>query len=730
MKRITVRVLVKIFLMTLMTTPPVVAQMTWKDASLYFGLNQNLALPLLLKSDSSSVWVEQGFTVYAPKPVSGDKGHDLIKKGGGRFWFRADTKYYLNANIVYKGKADTVQLDGIFGPYINASTGYLYTGNLISSSDSTSFFYLNQKDTVVQTFVAKGYNNRNINLHIYSATKSKLRLTRSSDSLAGRIDIPHGGTLYIDGTYNARVFVKDGKLITGEDSTGGSVHQDYARFSEFVKTNVATFTDSAAIVVENSIMQIGAYNDRPSLAFVDSGHVIQRNHSILEIDVYDPGAVYTNVSNISGESFQLIDKAWTESFSDRIYLKSGNYKFEQPGDTIKAKWSAAYRTLIANDTVFYLPVIMLRNKSGVPQQIMGGNNVTVKQTLPGWVLEFYIEKEAGIIGRPQGWGYIRGRKIFMKKDATLKSVQDNGTYPNPVSVLYKDIISYKITVYNPGEVSASMITVVDTLPPYLDYVPSSMQGSASSSSISIGKDVFGAPGNPEQHLVWTVTGVVPSLDTVRLWYEATPASGACASQPLYINKAYIKIKDILGDSAMVETNKTYHQGAGISIVTFSASVGGQLFNAREQALDYRTSPRSGLLILPDSGYTFAGWSHDEYISLRGEKIKADSGMMHYEDVVIYGSVELRANFVPTVKKSDEKIIVQEKITENSDKVWSYDKDLYIRTKIGKIARIYTTEGILQRQLDITADGTTTVRLEQGVYIVTLDGGAGWKVVIE
>jgi hypothetical protein len=729
MKRITFLILLMTFLIALMTTRPVAAQMTWKDVKLYFRLNQNLTLPLILKGDSSSVWVEQGFTAYAPKPVTGDSNFDLIKKGGGRFWFRADSNFNFSANIVYKEKADTVQVDGVFGPYVNDSIGYLYTGNLISSNDSISFFYLNQKDTVVQTFVAKGYNNRNINLHIYNATKSKLRLTRSSDSLAGKVDIPHGGTLYIDGAYNARVFVKGGKLITGEDSIGGNIYKDYAKFSEFVNTNASTFTDMAAIVTDGSIMQIGAYNNRPSLVLVDSGNIIQMDRSVLEIDVYNPNdiTVFGNKSDISGESIERIDTAWAKSFSDRIYLKTGDYKFEQPGDTIKARWSPEYIASIAGDTVFYLPVIMLRNPAA-PQQITGEDNVTVKQSLPGWVLEFYIG-EASNERTQQGWGYIRGRKILMKKNAILNGVQDNGTYPNPVSVLFKDTILYELTVHNPGELAE--MTIIDTLPPYLDYVPTSMGHSYSGSGSPTfnGEQGGATPGNLEQHISWLITNV-PSLDTVRLQYKATPASGACASQPLYINMAYIKIKNILGDSAVVETNRTYHQGAGISVVIFSASVGGQLFNAREQALDYRTSPRSGILTVPDSGYTFAGWSHDEYMSLRGEKIEADSGLMYYGDIVVYGNVELRANFVPIAEKSGEKTIVQEKVTDNSDKVWSYDKDLYIRAKKGTITRIYTTEGILQRQLTVTADGTATVRLERGVYVVTLDGGAGWKIVIE
>jgi uncharacterized repeat protein (TIGR02543 family) len=43
---------------------------------------------------------------------------------------------------------------------------------------------------------------------------------------------------------------------------------------------------------------------------------------------------------------------------------------------------------------------------------------------------------------------------------------------------------------------------------------------------------------------------------------------------------------------------------------------------------------------------FAGWSHDDYISLRGERIEARSGIMHYDTLTVYGTVELRAAFAP------------------------------------------------------------------------------------
>ncbi|MDR0835543.1 MAG: hypothetical protein LBN11_03045, partial [Tannerella sp.] len=194
MKRITLFLLINI---ALAAAGPVAAQWAWQG-QLYFGVNQNLFLPVNIVGDVD-VTVAEGFTVRAPAYVRGN-GHTMIKKGGGRFLFQVANPDF-DANIVYVGKSDTVQLDGTFGQNMGATTtGFLYTGNIISSPDSISFFYLHQDNAVVQTFDAHGYNNTNTNLHIYSDKPSTFRLIHSSDSLAGKVELSSGGTLYIDGT--------------------------------------------------------------------------------------------------------------------------------------------------------------------------------------------------------------------------------------------------------------------------------------------------------------------------------------------------------------------------------------------------------------------------------------------------------------------------------------------------------------------------------------------------
>jgi hypothetical protein len=292
----------------------------------------------------------------------------------------------------------------------------------------------------------------------------------------------------------------------------------------------------------------------------------------------------------------------------------------------------------------------------------------------------------------------------------------NGAYPNPVSVLFSDIIEYKITAVNASLLSGKVI-IRDTLPPYLNYVTSSIQ--------------YNPIGSPpptwtmaDKALFWESSSVA-SLDSVFISYELTPEEGVSASQPMYINYAWVQLHDTL-----LTTNKTYHQGAGVSVVTFSALFGGNIYNADAQALDYRTSPRSGILVVPDSGYRFAGWSHDEYISLKGEVIKADSGIIYYDALTIYGNVELRAVFEPDDDSEIKKPIEEITTPSMEEKIWSAESILYVKTiKSSSIVRIYRPDGVLYDQRTILTEGTTAIQLPQGIYIVTLNNGIGHKVIL-
>jgi uncharacterized repeat protein (TIGR02543 family) len=383
--------------------------------------------------------------------------------------------------------------------------------------------------------------------------------------------------------------------------------------------------------------------------------------------------------------------------------------------------------------------------------------------------------------------------LMMKKSATLLplSFQHNGTYPNPVATLLGEEIEYRLSLVNAFTTQQSIV-IRDTLPAYLYYV-------SGSTSIPLDNNPPPTVGSPPRYaLEWTINNVSPT-DSAVVTFLATQLPGVSASQPMFINNAWMTIHGFTG-----RTNNTYHQGAGLSIMTFSAGFGGSIYHAAEQMLDYGTSARSGVVIVPDEGYRFAGWSHAGYQSLRGETIGAKNGILHYDTLIIYGDVALRADFEPEIysivyhlhggsignmtpseytinsetitlatpqKEGDEFIgwtgsngdvpqltvaIPQGSTGERTyyanfllsgrqtidvnplkaepvltDKIWSAKNELYINTsKPGSIVRIHSMDGVLLKQQPILQAGKTTIKLTQGMYVVTLNNGLGTIVLIE
>ena len=346
---------------------------------------------------------------------------------------------------------------------------------------------------------------------------------------------------------------------------------------------------------------------------------------------------------------------------------------------------------VSGDTTFYVSTIINGNDYGrVPVLV----NI---DTLPPW-----RQKDASLLISP----------VF----------NHNGTYGNPVSILFSENVKYTVSMVNVSQ-KAGAVVLRDTLPAYMNY--------AGNASPSTGFTITTTTGTPTRDVLeWNIPSMI-AFDTVTVSYEATPMSGACASQPLFINQAWLYTSDSL--LYIRTTNRTYHQGAGISITTFSAQLGGKIYNATEQAVDFRSSPASGIVIVPDEGYRFAGWSHDSYTSLRSEMIEAQEGIMHYDTLTVHGDVELRASFVPIEESidSEEKEYVVAKAAETEDKVWSVKDELNVRTiKAGSIVRIYTTDGILYEQYTTTTSDVTTRKLPRGIYIVTVNNNVGKKVRIE
>ena len=111
--------------------------------------------------------------------------------------------------------------------------------------------------------------------------------------------------------------------------------------------------------------------------------------------------------------------------------------------------------------------------------------------------------------------------LFMKKDATLlltPPVAHNGTYPNPVSVLFNEYIKYEITATNVSATTTS-IQICDTLPAYLKYRVGS---EIPTTNFIKSATISGVP--VREILTWNVPNVAAGAST-KVSFEATPVDG-------------------------------------------------------------------------------------------------------------------------------------------------------------------------------------------------------------
>jgi hypothetical protein len=318
---------------------------------------------------------------------------------------------------------------------------------------------------------------------------------------------------------------------------------------------------------------------------------------------------------------------------------------------------------------------------------------------------------------------------MLKKRASLNGVSNSGVYSNPVAVLFGENIEYEISGYNTNNQTGA-ISVYDTLPMYLNYAPGS-------SSIPLVNDPPLTVGSPSrQALEWNI-GAVGAAAPFSLTFKATPQSGSAASQPLYINQAHSKTYPAFMEGAPISVmsdSATYHQGAGVAIVSFAASVGGVIF-AEPQAVDYSTTVRaSSLLVVPDSGYVFAGWSHPAYVSLRGQVIPATKGVLNLDTLLIYGNVELTAEFEDENLNRVQNLVKGEEVVEVDENtapvVWSSGAAILVKpVSVPAVLRIYTSEGVLVKQQTLLNKEITTIKMPAGVYIATLNNSVGVKLRI-
>jgi hypothetical protein len=318
------------------------------------------------------------------------------------------------------------------------------------------------------------------------------------------------------------------------------------------------------------------------------------------------------------------------------------------------------------------------------------------------------------------------------KTATLNAVPHIGRYSNPVSVLGNEKIEYKLRASNPTKMTNQSIMFKDTLPAYVTLTTPAPDPAPVTLT-----DSTALP--PRRQILTFVRPNVLPHGVATVTFSITPVDGVSASQPLFPNRAWATTYENSYPNPSTPTNYTYHQGAGVAMVFFSASLGGSIFGNTKQAVDYRSTALPGVIIAPDSGYIFVGWRHDAYTSMRGDLIPAADSIQHYDTLLIHGNVELYAVFAPAPQRPPRQIVTpppslsspSSSPLSSDEKVWSHERTLYIQTpQSGSIVRIYTISGMLHDQRTLLTEGLTTLKLPPGHYIVTLNNGLGVKVAIK
>jgi len=314
--------------------------------------------------------------------------------------------------------------------------------------------------------------------------------------------------------------------------------------------------------------------------------------------------------------------------------------------------------------------------------------------------------------------YINVYDIWMRAYFCGDEKHNNGTYPNPVSVLYGDTIEYKVSAQN-ITLADGDVNISDTLPPYLSYV-------STTTPAGFQYGYCDKCNPPRDILSWTLTLAAGASQEVA--YTATPVCGSVASQPFFVNHACISA---IWHGSSIRTNRTFHQGAGAATVSFCVTLGGSIYNAESQVIDYRTTPHNGVIIVPEEGYEFVGWSPPAYTSLRGENIPAATGIMNYDTLHIQGNVELTAVFEPANLNKVPNLVKDEDYPDCAETVWAHGNELFVKPDdLPCVLRIYSADGILQKQHIILTKGVASFPLKRGIYIVTLNFGVGKKIFIK
>lgn len=205
------------------------------------------------------------------------------------------------------------------------------------------------------------------------------------------------------------------------------------------------------------------------------------------------------------------------------------------------------------------------------------------------------------------------------KHAFLAGNKYDGTFNKPDTLLYGDVLTYEIMAVNPNELNRDII-IHDTLPDGLAILTSSISN----------KGRFNAFNRV---ITWELH-ILPG-DSTLISYKARKINGTAN---LIINTAHIT-----SNEEVQQTNSTFHRGV-LSKVTFISGENGTISNTSTQFIDYSLYPYSGIRVVPDPGYSFAGWSYPAYEGLNGITYPAANGISEYDKISVWGDMHYTADF--------------------------------------------------------------------------------------
>ena len=149
-----------------------------------------------------------------------------------------------------------------------------------------------------------------------------------------------------------------------------------------------------------------------------------------------------------------------------------------------------------------------------------------------------------------------------------------------------------------------------------------------------------------------------------------------------------------------------------------------------------THPVSGkYYVTSGSGFKFTAKYGPEY-SREGEQIAVRTGrIINGKEEIIVGVKNANGEYeyyIPEIRSDINLTFGPDYVSADNvegSSVWSYNDMIYIQVDKEEIASVYLVTGQLVRQIEVP-EGTTSIPMQRGIYIVTLKDGSVHKVIVK